>query len=305
MKFRNIKKYVLLDISTSDMTSALAYPVTESDGIYFWSRLLERFGLIYLCTPKHGLAPDAYFAIRSKLDERACRLIREGLETGNLDPLLLDKGIVLGVEFESKASHATKHFDNVIDGREHISLICCNENDWSGEPPVPIWSLHDHLGILKEPESPEAEPTIVKPMNGIPTEPPDDEEYTTNEEEYERINKSIKSERQCFVLMAFLFPGIRKVQAEEGYRLELNSEVIKDYANKIAARNSKEPIKDVGGVLTAFTQEGAKRKMKLLIKGDRAGRGCNYYLPVRYKPYIERCASVRYLEWKDIINVNS
>ena len=75
--------------------------------------------------------------------------------------------------------------------------------------------------------------------------------------------------------MAFLFPGIRKVQAEEGYRLELNSEVIKDYANKIAARNSKEPIKDVGGVLTAFTQEGAKRKMKRLIKADRAGRGCN------------------------------
>lgn len=297
MKLLAINKYFLLDSSTSNMTSALAYPSTESDGIYFWSRILERFGLIYLCTPKKSRAPDAYFAKRSELDESARKLIREGLETGNLHASLLDRGIVLGVEFESKASYAKKHFEK--GGRERISLICCNDNDWV-DAPVPIWSLHDHLVTLEESEPPESEPLIEKPVKDMKTEPVDDEPYAIDIGEYRRLKNSI-NENQCLVLMAFLFSDIREVPAEEPTKLELRSSKIKDYANRIAEANSKPLIEDIGGVLTAFTQEGAKKDLGILKKGGRAGkRDSNYYLPIKYKPYIKQLASEYYLQWQSI-----
>lgn len=283
MKFRTIREYALLDTSTFNMTSAFAYPETEKDGMYFWFHLLDRFGLVYVCTPRKERAPDAYFAYRSKLDGRVRRLLREGLEAGELDPALLDEGIALGIEFESKASYAKKHFET--DGIEHISVICCNENDWK-DAPVPVWSLQDHLGVLEESEAQETELLDPNALTGSEIAPFDNEEYR-------KICRSLTSDAQRLILMAFLIKG---KPTKTGDELVLFAPSIKNIANQIAENNDLPEIRDIGGVLTAFTQAGFKKDIGLLrkgrvVRGDQHRPASMYYLPVRFVPYVRRIAS--------------
>jgi hypothetical protein len=144
---RELHKHRLLNRAVAEDFRALAYPVSEAEGLHFWSILLPRLRLTYLCSPGRNRAPDAYWASTSKLTKQSRRLIRKGLRTGAFDQSLFDEGVVLGIEFESKASHAKKHFlADGADGVEHISLVCCNDNDCKNLP-VPVWCLRDLLGV--------------------------------------------------------------------------------------------------------------------------------------------------------------
>ena len=130
---RELHKHRLLRRAVAKTLGCFAYPVTEAEGAHIWSILLPHLGLTYVCSPKHNRAPDAYWAVTSMLTKERRQLIRGGLRKGAFDQSLLDEGAVLGIEFESKASHATKHF--LADGADHISLVCCNVNDCKTLPP--------------------------------------------------------------------------------------------------------------------------------------------------------------------------
>ena len=241
---------------------ALAYPVSEAEGLHFWSMLLPRLGLTYLCSPGRNRAPDAYWAVTSRLTKQNRREIRHGLRSGAFAQSLFDEGVVLGIEYESKASHGKKHFAG--DGATHISLILCTVDDWSTAP-VPVRCLRDFLG--------------VRPPAFVPTEPAFDNES------FHALAANIESDTQRFVLLAFLSPESRQIPSGER---GLHASVIKRLANEIGALNGYDAIMDIGGALTGFTQPGLKKDLGLLRKGEKAGshgcRGRNYYLGARFNP---------------------
>jgi len=289
---REIREHVLLDSATAEATSALAYPVTEAEGVYFWSRLLEQFGLVFLCTPSKSIAPDAYFVKRSMLTDVQRERIAACLEAGQLDPSLLADGIVEGVEFESKASYAKKHFEG--EGRAVISLICCIENDWP-DVPVPVWALQDHLSIFEE--APVPSPAEPSPAGAVSVDgKPRDLEIPLDQDELDRIQHALRTDGQRLALLAFLHPDARRPETKEGTDLALHAKHIKEYANNIATENDLPIIRFFGGVLTAFTQEGEKKSIGLLRKGRRLSKeGSEYSLKASFLPYIRRIKAQ--LEW--------
>ena len=239
--------------------------------MHVWSILLPHLGLTYLSSPKHNRAPDAYWAVTSMLTKQRRQLIRESLRKGVLDPSLLEQQIVLGIEFESKASHATKHF--LADGADHISLVCCNVNDCKTLP-VPVWCLREILADRQSLPS-----TFPKPP-------------TPCDRDLDALSKSIESDAQRFILLAFLSPDARQVASGE-WRLHACG--LKHFANQIAALNGHDGIREIGGVLTGFTQPGLKKDLGLLRKGEKAGsnghRGRNYYLAAKVRRWLLKMAA--------------
>jgi hypothetical protein len=267
---RELHKHRLLKRVVAKSLRCFAYPVSEAEGVHFWSILLPHLGLTYLCSPRHNRAPDAYWAVTSKLTKQRRKLIREGLRKGALDQSLFDEGVVLGIEFESKASHAKKHF--LADGADHISLVCCNVNDCKILP-VPVWCLRD----------------ICADQRSLPPAFPEPTAFGSRD--LAALSKNIESDAQRFVLLAFLSPESRQVAGGEW---RLHASVIKRCANQIALLNGFDGIRDIGGVLTGFTQPGLKRDLKLLRKGEKAGsnkcRGCNYYMAARFHRWLRKMA---------------
>ena len=51
---RELHKHRLLNRVVAEDFRAIAYPVSESEGLYFWSILLPRLGLTYLCSPRQN-----------------------------------------------------------------------------------------------------------------------------------------------------------------------------------------------------------------------------------------------------------
>jgi hypothetical protein len=271
---RELHKHRLLNRAVSETFFACAYPVSEAEGLHFWSILLPRLGLTYLCSPGRNRAPDAYWAVTSKLTALNRRLIRKGLRKGVFDQSLFDDGVVLGIEFESRASYAKKHF--LADGEKHISQICCNDNDWRCAP-VPVWCLRDFLG---------GQQTVVAPIEPV----------AFDGHNFDALSKSIESDAQRFVLLAFLSPDSRQVASAEW---RLHASAIKRRANQIAVLNGYDRIKDIGGALTGFTQPGLKKDMQIIRKGERARynrcRGSNYYL-AKFRACLPRLAEVAHLQ---------
>ena len=267
---RNLHKHHLLNRAVAEDLRAFAYPVSESEGLYYWSILLPRLGLAYLCSPKQNRAPDAYWTVTSRLTAQNRRLIRKGLRRGNFDQSLFDNGIVLGVEYESRASHAKKHF--LTDGSEYISMLLCLVNDWKSAP-VPVWCLKDFL------EGQHPSPFAL-------TEP-----VAFDDGNFGSLSSHIVSDAQRFVLLAFLCPESRQVSTAEW---RLHASTIKRHANRIAFLNGCDTIKDIGGALTGFTQPGLKKELGLLRKGEKAGsngcRGSNYYLAAKFHPCLRKLA---------------
>ncbi len=261
---RELHKHRLLKRAVAKSLGCFAYPVSEADGVHFWSILLPHLGLTYLSSPRHSRAPDAYWAVTSKLKKQQRNLIREGLRRGAFDQSLFDQGVVLGIEFESRASHATKHFQT--DGADHISLVCCNENDCKTLP-VPVWCLQD---ILADQRSlPSTFPKLPTPCD----------------RDLDALAKSLESDLQRFALLAFLSPDTRQVASSEW---KLHAFWLKHFANQIAALNGHDGIRDIGGVITGFTQPGLKKDLGLLRKGEKSRsnghRGRNYYLAAKGAP---------------------
>ena len=131
---RELHKHRLLKCAVAKSLGCFAYPVSEADGVHLWSLLLPHLGLTYLCSPKHNRAPDAYWAVASMLTKQRRQLIREGLRKGAFDQSLLDEGAILGIEFESKASHATKHFLADWRGPHLARLLQCQRLQDSARP---------------------------------------------------------------------------------------------------------------------------------------------------------------------------
>jgi hypothetical protein len=199
-------------------------------------------------------------------------LIRKGLRTGEFDQSLFDA--IIGVEYESKASHAKKHF--LPDAAtKHISVICCNENDWTSAP-VEVWCLQDFL-------------VVQRPRASLSTKLP--EHAIVDDGNHDALSSAIESDAQRFVLLAFLSPQSQPIPTGER---KLHASTIKHLANLIAVRNLRDPIKDIGGVLTGFTQPGSKRDMGLLRKGEKTiasgTRGRNYYLAATFYPWLRSLA---------------
>ncbi len=280
---RELHKHHLLNRAVSETLFAVSYPVSEAEGLHYWSILLPRLGLTYLCTPGRSRAPDAYWAVTSKLTTQNRRLIRNGLRRGRFDQSLFDDKIVLGIEFESKASHAKKHF--LADGAEHISLLCANVNDWKNAP-VPVWCLRDVLGVQQS-------SSLVLP-----------EPIAFDNRNFKALFSNIESDAQRFVLLAFLAPESQRLSTGEQ---RLHASAIKRYANAIAILNRYDRIRDIGGALTGFTQPGIKKDLGLLRKGERARagsskcRGSNYYLSARVHSGLRKLAEDAHLrlpeEW--------
>ena len=188
-----------------------------------------------------------------------------------MDQSLFDQGVVLGIEFESKASHAKTHF--LADGADHIALVCCNVNDCKTLP-VPVWCLRE---ILADRQSlPSTIPEPPAPSN----------------RDFDTLFKTLNSDAQRFVLLAFLSPDARQVASGEW---KLHSCTLKDFANQIALLNGHDSIRDIGGVLTGFTQPGLKKDVGLLRKGEKAGshrhRGSNYYLAAKFHRWLRKMAA--------------
>ena len=272
---RELHKHRLLNRAMAEDFHAFAYPVSEAEGLHFWSRLLPRLGLEYLCSPGRNRAPDAYWAVTSKLTTQNRRRIRKGLRKGGFDQSLFDDGVVLGIEFESKASYAKKHF--LADGTEHISLVCCNDNDCKTLP-VPVWCLRDLLAVQNSSPIALPEPTAFDDRN------------------FAALSSNIESDAQRFVLLAFLAPESRQVPTGER---RLHASIIRHRANQIAALNGYAAIKDIGGALTGFTQPGLKKDLGLLRKGEKAGssrcRGSNYYLAAKFYSCLRKLAQDTHL----------
>jgi hypothetical protein len=133
---RELGKHRLLKREVGKSLGCFAYPVSEVEGVHLWAILLPHHGLTFLCAPKDNRHPDEYWAVTSKLTKQHRKLIREGLRKGSFDQSLFDEGVVLGIEFESRAYYAKKHFE--ADGAKNISLVCCNVNDCKTLP-VPVW----------------------------------------------------------------------------------------------------------------------------------------------------------------------
>jgi hypothetical protein len=269
---REINKYRLLKRAVAKSLGCFAYPVSEADGVHVWSILLPHLGLTYLSSPRHSRAPDAYWAVTSKLKKQQRNLIREGLRKGVLDQSLFDQGVVLGIEFESRASNAKKHFET--DGADHISLVCCNENDCKSLP-VPVWCLRD----------------VLADRQSLPQTLPQPPGF--GDRDLDTLSKNIKSDAQRFVLLAFLSPESRQVARGEW---RLHTSALKRCVLEIALRNGHEGIRDMnmGGVLTGFTQPGLKKDLGFLRMGEQAGskrcRGRNYYLAARYHRHLLKMA---------------
>ena len=74
-------------------------------------------------------------------------------------------------------------------------------------------------------------------------------------------------------------PDTRQVASSEW---KLHAFWLKHFANQIAALNGHDGIRDIGGVITGFTQPGLKKGLGLLRKGEKSRsnghRGRNYYL---------------------------
>jgi len=284
LKFRKINEHLLLDSATADSLSAIAYPISEAEGIYFWSRILERFGLVFVCAPAKQIAPDAYFAVRSRLAEPMVDAIEEGLRNGSLPDWLIDDDVVVGVEFESKASYAKKHFEN--DGAQHITLICCIDNDWS-DAPVPVWSLQDHLAVHVDEEV--SDEPVVEATEGpaVTAEKDDQPEDSYDAESYAEFEASLNSDGQRLAVLAYTHSAAKSVEIKGEKKMLLPASAIKEYANAIAQHNEIEEIKDIGGIITAFTQEGTKKSLGILTKGARVGKGSNYYLDKSFVPLLK------------------
>ena len=188
---------------------------------------------------------------------------------------------MLGIEYESKASHAKKHF--LTDGVEHISLVCCNVNDWKSAP-VPVWCLRDFL------EGQASSPIAL-------TEPVAFDDGNLN-----ALSSNLESDAQRFVLLAFLSPESRQVSSGER---RLHASTIKRCANQIAALNGYDNIRNIGGALTGFTQPGLKKDLGLVRKGEKGGsrrcRGSHYYLAARFYACLRKLAEDAHLrlphEW--------
>ncbi len=122
---REIHKHLLLNHASSKDFRAFAYPASEAEGIHFWSLLLPRLGLEYLCSPRKPSSPGRVLGRGLKVDRREPASSPQRTSHGRIRPIAVRQGIILGVEYESKASHAKKHF--LADGAtKYISLICCN-----------------------------------------------------------------------------------------------------------------------------------------------------------------------------------
>lgn len=298
MKARSIREHPILSATTCEATSALAYPSTEADAVYFWHRLMDRFGLIFLCTPAQSIAPDAYFANRGMLTGKTREKIAQGLEAGQIDPALIASGAVVAVEFESRASNAKSHFEK--DGGLFISLLCCIENDWP-DSPVPVWALEDHLDILR---GGEAIPlgSVMPTVGGSKMSDGGDE--MLDQDIVEQFDRVLRSNAQRLALIAFLHPSARAASGSEGPERVLHAKEVRKLMNAISVENGMDEIKDVGGVLTAFTQEGEKKALGLLRKGVQAikdgKRGSEYHLPARFLPYVHHMRRRLGLRWSAI-----
>ena len=267
---RELHRHRLLRRVVPKNLRAFAFPASEAEGLHLWSVLLPRLGLTYLSSPRHNRAPNQYWAVTAKLTKQRRQLIRAGLRKGAFDQSLFDQGVVLGIEFESKASHAKKHF--LADGADHISFVCCNVNDCKTLP-VPVWCLRD----------------ILTDQHSLPSafpKPP-----ASSDGDLDAMSKSIESDAQRFVLIAFLAPEARQVASGQW---RLHASVIKRCANQIAVLNGHSGIPNIGGVLTGFTQPGLKKDLGFLRKGEKAGsngcRGRNYYLAAKSHRWLPKMA---------------
>lgn len=86
------------------------------------------------------------------------------------------------------------------------------------------------------------------------------------------MQHALKTDRQRLALLAFLHPDARRRETEEGTVLTLHARHIREYANSIATENGFPVIKDIGGVLTAFTQGGKRKAWGFYVRAEEMAR---------------------------------
>ncbi len=155
----------------------------------------------------------------------------------------------------------------------HISIVLCNEDDCKTLP-VPVWCLREILADQQSLPS-----TFPKPP-------------TPGNRDLDALAKSLESDLQRFALLAFLSPDTRQVASSEW---KLHAFWLKHFANQIAALNGHDGIRDIGGVITGFTQPGLKKDLGLLRKGEKSRsnghRGRNYYLAAKARRWLLKMAA--------------